>query len=400
MKRIKRFRDILLYLLFVLCGVSYHPIIVRMSHVAGFERGTILSRYIMLLFAVVFLLSINLSLFKRSGFIRSVVFLLAIIFVFALIVASVFGNKGMIGDFRTLLFVLGVIMIGFDLQLDKKKFITLILAFCVPVLYSGLMQVLMNIGGFQILDQYLTDSKNSLGAMLASTCFAFFFLSLNSENKIWRVVFLFLALFSLVIVITIRARAAMLAVVAVSVFYYYLLKRNRNIIITVALLPIVVFFASLLLPDSVVDFVSASFTAGSQGEDISSGRFETYRQALDYLSFHPFLGNVRKLNQISWVHNYLLLKLYSFGILFSWPIIILYFTFLIHLIVTPFRLSPRSIKIFGYVCLLIMSVISLAEPTFPFSPGTVTLFSFVFLGASINSDERQEYETLSLKKMS
>ena len=87
-----------------------------------------------------------------------------------------------------------------------------------------------------------------------------------------------------------------------------------------------------------------------------------------------------KINQIGWVHNYLLWNIYRFGLLFSFPIIVLFFLIFFNSLKQSLKCSPDGRECFAYVCLLIPFLISLAEPTFPFGPGTVTLFNFILLG--------------------
>lgn len=380
---VKTSRDILLYFLLILSAISYHPTIIRMSHLAGYESGTILSRYIVLLFGVVLLLSLNRDTLRYSKMIRKYFFWLFVIIIVGLMIMAFFDNRRMLNELRPLFMVLGATMIGYDFRLDKKKTAFLVLAFCLPTLYAGVMQVLINVGGFQIMDQYLTDSKNSLGAMLATASFSFYYLSRSFEKPFLRFASLALALLALVVVVTIRARMAMLSLFLVGMFYYFLVKRNNNFLIGLIVISIVVFFGTLLLPDSVFRYFENSFTAGTQGEDISSGRFSTYQEAIDYLSQHPFLGDIKRETQISWIHNYLLLKLYNFGVLFSWPILILFFTIVIRAIKNSLKQNPNSSEGFGNVCLLIPFLISLAEPTFPFGPGTVTVFNFIMFGAAL-----------------
>lgn len=387
---IKVIRDVLLYVLLFAAAISYHPTIMRMSRAAGYENGTILSRYIILLFGAVFLLSISLQAIKHSKMIRFTLIWLAVITVFALFVQAFFRNSIMMRELRTFFIVLGSMMIGYDLRADGKKYSVIILAFCLTTLFSGLMQVLVNNGGFQIANQYLADSKNSIGAMLATVGFSFFYLYRSSDKHLMRIAYLGLALLTVVVMITIRARMAFVALVLVGLFYYYLIKRARGILITVIALGAVGFLVILIMPGFVLDYLEASFTAGTQGEDFTSGRLYTYGQALSFLMESPLLGNIQKINQIGWVHNYLLLKLYDFGLLFCWPIYVLYFGILIKTIKCSMRSSSGSRECFGYVCLLLPFVISMAEPTFPFGPGTVNMFNYILLGIS----ERELYMRL------
>ena len=373
-------RDVLLYVLLFVTAISYHPTIINMSRIAGYESGTILSRYIVLLFGVVFLLSISISAVRKSSLLRTFLIWSAVIVVVALIVQAFYRNGDMLHELRSFAIVFGSIMIGFNLQLSRRKFVFMTLVFCITVLFSGVMQVLVNNGGFVIANQYLTDAKNSLGAMLATCCFLSGYMVMTFSRRLSKYLAIALALALFVVMVTIRARMAVLAFALVGLFYLYLITKNRNIILTIIFGFFILFFGILLMPSSFINYLEASFTAGTQGEDITSGRWYTYMHAISYLSQHPFLGNILKQNSIGWVHNYPLLKVYQYGLLFSWPILALY----VYLCLYAYRLAkksqPRSVSCSGCVCLLIPYLISMAEPTFPFGPGTVTLINFILLG--------------------
>ncbi len=375
----KRIRDILLCLLLFLSAISYHPTLVRISRLAGYESGSVLSRYILLLFFLVFVMSVSIITLRQSKLVRKCIIWIGIIAFFALFIMTFFYNRGMISDLRTLTMVLGSIMIGYDYWEDDKGFFVLLIVFSLTTVYSGLMQVLVNIGGFRIANVYLADSKNSLGALLATSTFSLFYLYLVLEKRWQRNTALVLAFLSFVLVVTIRARMAVVALFMVGMYYFYLLDRGRNLtrIIIIGFLFLIV---SLSVP-SIFSYLERSFSSGTQAEDFTSGRIDTYLDALSYLSTHPMLGNIRGLNHISWVHNYILLKLYHYGFLFFWPLIVYYFIILFVSLTRSFRCNNAySRECFCYVCLLIPFLISLAEPTFPFGPGTVTLYNFVLLG--------------------
>lgn len=91
------------------------------------------------------------------------------------------------------------------------------------------------------------------------------------------------------------------------------------------------------------------------------------------------------------VHNYLLRVLSSYGIIGALPIYLLYFSIIIFVIKKIIK-SQFTIQYLGYFVSVVPLIISLAEPTFPYSPGTGVIFSFVFLGYSIR---KTEYERLS-----
>ena len=377
---IKAIRDVLLYILLFMSAISYHPTIINMSRIAGYENGTILSRYIILVFGAVFILSFSITAIRQSKLLRTYIIWLAVIFTAALIIQAFFRNRNMIHELRSFIIVFGAIMIGYDMKMGDRRFRLIILVFCLTTLFSGVMQVLVNNGGFRIANQYLTDSKNSLGAMLATATFALYYLSRQYKSGLVRTIILVLAFAAFLVTVTIRARMGVVAVGLAGMYYYYLIKRSRNVLISIVLIGVVGFFVILLMPGAVADYLLSSFTAGTQGEDFTSGRIYTYAAAISYLMESPLLGDILRLNEIGWIHNFLLLTLYQYGLLFSWPIIVLYFYLLIRAIRQSWKLPAKSDECFGYVCLLLPFIISLAEPTFPFGPGTVNLFNFILLG--------------------
>lgn len=93
------------------------------------------------------------------------------------------------------------------------------------------------------------------------------------------------------------------------------------------------------------------------------------------------------------VHNYLLNRMVEFGIVFVIPILLLYIRLLIGAIVKTVRLNNHDTHTIGYVLLLIPFIISMAEPTFPFGPGTATVFNFIVFGLSLRYAYNTKNET-------
>lgn len=377
---IASFRDIALLVMLFAIGVSYHPIIVGMSRAAGYDNGTILSRYILLLFVGVFglsLVSTDLSV-NRSKTIRTSIVWILVTAIVGLLAMAIFNNKQVVGDVRSLVIVLAAIVIGWKLNPSRKMLYALFLSFAGSVLFSGLSQVMINIGGFVIEDQYLTDAKNSLGALLASASLVFLYIVHDTESRFLRFVSIVAVAMSLLLLLVIRARMSFLTTGLLIVYYFYLRTRNSTGIVIAAMMVPLLLAAFMLLPDTAVDFVYSSMTAGSQGEDFTSGRLGVYQEALDIVAENPLLGNIRGMDHIGWAHNFPLLKLSGYGLLFSWPILALY-------LIIGWKALSRSYRFRGVVSffnllLLVPYLISMAEPTFPFGPGTVTVFNFLLFG--------------------
>lgn len=372
---------VLLYMLLFVMAISYHPVIVNISKAAGYESGTILSRYILLIFGALFAVSLfRIPKVKSVLCLKYIVWLTLIAFL-GYFIRSMHGNKEMLSMLRTFLIVLASIIIGWTLTPNSRQLSRIMLVFTLTVIFSGLMQVFMNIGGFVIADQYLTDSKNSLGAMLATCEVSFLFLFLSQEEKKVRLVALVFFLVGFIVILTIRARAALLSTVLLSGMFLALHAKGKKMFkwILVAIPLVLILFS--FLPMSFGDYLKASISAGTQGDDVTSGRMGTYQQAIRFIVENPLLGDVENRTSIAWIHNFPLLNIYRFGLLYSWPILCLYLYIILHSLKYSIR-TKMDFRYAGYTILIVPYIISLLEPTFPFGPGTVTVYNFILLGVA------------------
>ena len=381
-----------LLLLVFLITISSHPTIVDISRAAGMERGTILSRYIILVFAGLFLMCLNVKSMLKPKMIRACWFMWVWIVVYYLITFAAFGSKSMMGDIRSIAICLVAIMIGWQLDLDEKKLKILLIAFSGLVLFVGLMQVFVNVGGFVIRDQYETDNKNSLGVMLVTGSFAFLVLGLNSNSKrIVRLLWFALAVLSMAVLLTIRARAATLTGGIMFLYVLYERYKGKNFFAYLLLGVFVAVIVYLVLPPTVKDFVYNSFFQNYEEGDITTGRGERNAAALEFLSYHLLLGNLNQNAQIGWIHNYPLNRTFEFGLVFVFPILLLYLFVLGKAIVKTIKSDNHNNYNIGYYLLLIPFIISMAEPTFPFGPGTATVFNFLLFGVAIRNTYNEEF---------
>lgn len=370
---------ILLSLLFFLMAISYHPVIISRSHAVGYESGTILSNYILLLFGSLLVVSLfRIKHINKSSLIRSSLLWLIIIGFSALAVYAFYNNKDMFGIIRNLIIVICSIIIGWSLSPSKKQLTFLLCVFCFTTLFSGLLQVIQNIGGFRIEDQYLADSKNSLGSMLASSIFTLLFLQ-REKDGLKKAVLIGCALLSFIIIVTIRARSSLLAVFLLLFYYEYFVTRNGRVVFYFFVSILFIGLVAVAFP-SIVDYFVSSISAGTQGVDITSGRWVTYKEALSFLSSNFWIGDVKNTTDIGWIHNFVLLNIYDYGLLFSWPIIAYYLVLITRSVVFSYREHLFSLFQLGFIIVLVPYVASLLEPTFPFGPGTVNVFNFVLLG--------------------
>lgn len=371
----------LFLLLIVLIAFSSHPFVTSRSRAIGMESGTILSPYVIMVFLVLFVFCIK-SIFKLRIQRRLWVVFMIILISF-LCIYMVYGSKTMFNDIRSIGICLCAIAIGCQLNFSESGYRIMLFVFAGLVTAIGLILVTTGIGGFVILDQNVTSTnKNSLGVALATAILFYIAIALDKNSRqTFRIISLFLLVLTFFILLTIRARAATLAALLIGIYYVFVTYKNnykKNFVFQLFGIVIVVALLILLLPDSVGNYVYDSFFQNHE-VDITSGRTERNLAALQFIRYNLMFGNLDGFSKIPWIHNYPLLKLYDYGLFFSFPILVLYFSLLLYVI--KYSLKEKVVmKSFGVFALLIPFFISMAEPTFPFGPGTATVFNFIVFG--------------------
>ena len=374
-------------------AASNHPTVVQMSKDAGLVVGSILSRYIIIVYAILFLSCFNLNDLIKSKFILGFVVLLLLIGVFALLSNAIYTSKEMYGDIRSIGICVVAVAIGWVLSFEYKQYLFLLLAFSLITTFVGLSQVFMNIGGFVIEDSLLTDNKNALGVMLATSAFILWQLFMNShKNDKFRVFLLVMALLLLVIMLTTRVRSATLIIVFM--FFLSLFEHKKRSEFGIYLIASIVGVAVvyIFMPSGIREFVYDSFVQNSGG-DITSGRMERNEAGIRFLQESFLTGALGVESNLEQIHNYPLNRLCAYGIAYSFPILLTYIYCIIADIKGIVKTSAFDNWNMGYYVLLIPLINSLSEPTFPFGPGTATVFNFILFGISIKHTFIQKQTT-------
>lgn len=376
-----------LLLLVFLVTISSHPIVMDISSSVGIESGTFLSRYIILIFGVLFVLTFKYFDFKSYFRSRTIVVswvTLIFIFLYSLITISFYGSTNMMEDGRAIMMSVAAIMIGWGLNLDRKRLYIILLAFAGLTLYVGLMQVMMNIGGFEIHDQYESDNKNALGAMLATSAIIFLFIGLDWKKTGWvRLLFFAGVLATIVVMLTIRSRTAILSLVIVVLFMFYERYKKKHFWAYLFCGIVLIIMLYYFMPQFIKDYVYNSFYQHYEVDDVTSDRLNRNMAGLRFLSQHFWVGNLNAYAELAWIHNYPLEKMYKYGFVFSLPILFIYLFLIVISIVKTGRSDNHDINSIGFYLLILLNIISMAEPTFPFGPGTATIFSFIIFGLSL-----------------
>ena len=378
-------RYISIIILLCLTAISYHP---RFANFVIYEGGeNPLNRYFYLMTVICFGLHFSIKRWVVNEFIRTSGIWVIINVVFLAFLFFIGGSSQYISDLMSIIMALSFLLIGYNSRLTKNQLMLLVFIYSIVVAISTAFQIIVNIGGFRIADLYMQYGKNTLGLMTASSAISTLFVTLESEKYLKKYGYMLFILL-LFLTITIRARAAFLTIFAVSTLLLYRKnKTSHKKIFTTKFYLVIGLFVFLLILISpniflkIGNYIYDSFTQ-NQGSDLTSDRATRNAVALKILTQHPLLGNIEGKQHYALVHNYLLRVLSSYGLLFSFPIICLYLL----IVKTIFQYTIKNIPVINHLGFWVMTVpliISLAEPTFPFAPGTGIIFPFILFGCSL-----------------
>ena len=375
---------VLLLLLSFLVTLSYYPFVAG-SEVAGVLHATI---------AVVFLLLFGFSQLDKQPFSSRTVnicwILLGLVAISGLIVYAWFGNAGMKSEIRSILIPLCALMVGWQLKMDDNRLMGLILVFTLGIIVVGVSLIFLQGSGFSISETYFADQKNAVGPMMATAAIMCAGMAFGASGK--RRVFLLiagiaLALFCVVMILTIRARAALLAAVAVIALMLFQRYKNKYLLLSFWGAIILVVAVFLILPQSIKQYVYQSLFAGFSG-DITSGRMLRNQQALQVLAENPLFGQLLNAREVGIVHNYPLIQVLNYGLLMAAPLMALYFYLLFADIKAIATKGISTMRNVGFYALLAVFVVSMFEYSFPYGPGTTTVMNFILFGIALQNNQQ------------
>lgn len=384
MNLIRYCRTILLIIGLGIIAYSYHP---NNFDIFGEVINDSYTKYVFAIIFSLLLLSIG-SL--REGLsikpIRTYSVITAVAFISSLSLYA-FNLTPKIYEIRSLVICLIAMLLGATLKLKNKDIVTICISYIIAILWIGYLQITQNIGDFVIEDLYISTAKNSFGPMIAiaGTLSILIMLSPNI-NKLIKIFTFSTAIISLLEITTIRARLATIIYIALLVFivYKYLksINTNNNSYKQLVVVAIIIGVIFLSYSTSLHEYLWDSLTQNKE-DDITSGRMSAYYESIDVFTRSPFFGNLTLNEKIGWAHNYLLLKLSEYGIVFSLPLLTLFF-YLVYIIITNIqRVSIFNPQFYGYIIIAISFLVSLGEPTFPYGPGTTNFLPFLLFGAAL-----------------
>ncbi len=341
------------------------------------------------LFGSLFLLAFNFKDLVSSRIISFYAIILYIFLAETLIFLYLNLDKEF-SDFIELTLPFASIVIGYSLSYTQRKYKLILITFCLLALIPGVLSVFEYVGSFTIMDQYSTEHKNALGALLANYATIIICLAhMEDAGKFRKMRYILYFVLFCACILVLRARAAFLALMCVMILVLWLnikLNKYRYLIITGLFTGIILLFLSrgFIIPAFLHDF----FFGGKDITDlnaISSGRIERNIAAIRLIADYPLFGELSTSEHLRTVHNYILLKVSQLGLLGSLPIMLLYFFIAWTIIKNVFMIKQIGLENSGYIIMIIPLIISLFEPSYPFGPGSVQVIAFLMFGYSLKN---------------
>lgn len=389
------YNKLLLALLLVVVNLCYHP----SFHVARADAGDVeekssLTKYVFFITGLLILPNIRICEWLRNDYFKKSIIFISFLLLVSFWVTIFSPSSKIISDCRYLMIPLLFFILGFQIKLSEKEVMYYSLLYSIFIFITGFSQVMTNIGAFVIMEQYMVSAKNNVACMIAIGIVLSFYWSISNINKLYRIVFGSLVVVLYVIIFTIRGRAGTLASVisCLILTFHYILKNNVNttkvfIRIILCLLLLIVMLAYLGKLTMIGEFIYDSLFMSYSG-DITSGRGERNMDSLNLIFDNLFFGRIGKDINVEWVHNYVLRIFSDYGIIVGGLLSIPYF-FLLGKIYKNIKCSTQiTLPLLGNIILLIPFVMSMFEPTYPYSPGSVVLFPFFLYGVSYQSRKK------------
>ena len=387
MLRIQNIRYFFLLLLLAATACSYLPVY---ANVVSLEDGdNPLNRYIVLLTVITFILHFDYKKWIRHEFLKRFLICALIATILGFLLQQMKISSRYLFEARNIMISFVFLAIGYNSKMSTKMFKGLVFVFSLAIGYSTYLQLIQHAGGFVITDQYISYGKNIMGVMCVSASTALIVLSLDEEKKVLKYFGWIISFFLFILTVAIRARGSFITflLVVVYVFYKRLKQGSRNaerfnkyVFWGVGIAILLIVFSNVFL--SFGDFFMSSLYQNRE-DDLLTGRGSINRHAYSFFINNPLLGALSEdINMSSLIHNFLLRQLASFGIIGSFPIVLLYLYMFIYIVKIIIKGSVNIINI-GFFVFLIQIIISMEEPTFPFAPGTGVIFSYILLGYSL-----------------
>ena len=369
---------ICLLVLVILSSLSYEPLIFANSGQYDYFHSIIL-----LTTVVLFLISNNIIEMFKNKFMNKILLPLTL---FMVLIMLFYGMGLMVSmdDILQIGIVYISIWIGHELKLSPKVITALLFIYGIVAIYLGYTSVITYLATFSLDENlYAIDAKNQIGAIVAIATFFFLYIAQGTKNKALCILSYILFAVLLTILIYIRCRTALLALIFTALIVIF----KVNSLTKLSIYFIIGLAAVILYSDSIIDTIHDAFIGDrtvTNMDELSSNRMERNEQGLLYISNNIFIGEMKGVSGIAWIHNYIINRLVKYGI-WAFPLILIYVFVAIKSLKQIIQFKKFSFYDIGYFLMIIPFICSILEPDAPFGPGTVYSFSYIMFGYSLKN---------------
>jgi hypothetical protein len=260
----------------------------------------------------------------------------------------------------------------------------------------GLVNIFYYGSGFVISERYLDIAKNQIGPIISIAVILIIpIISLNKDNfkkKLIDIIILVL-LFSTLLVI--RNRSGLLGVIIILILMLVFDLFNEISKKKLVLYNIILILLIILIITGQINFIIqpiwTSFTSNYNIynlENLSAGRIEVYIKSIQFIKRNPIFGEILMNSFIEGTpHNYLLNKAVSYGLIFSFPLILFYFYLWKFTLIKIWNKRKNDIlKKLPFYLMLLSLIISILEYTYPYGPGVSQIMVWFILGQYLKKD--------------
>lgn len=383
--KLEKLNIFLLLLLVVLMPIAYMPRIFQNA-----VYYSILSDAITLILGIIFSVTFLHNLTKKRGIHKILRRLILILLI--LTVEFIIFNVGKLNynstDLISLIAVLLAIYIGYvnDFKYSEIKFI--VYSYCLVCLFLGYLSIKYYVEGFSLFSEnYLVDGKNQIGQLLSLSIILLFY-NLFFEKRKSNLVFLcIIILITFVFLIIIKCRTAIFAsVIAMFIIFHKLASNKDRRKFYYVLFPIMLLFFSIYLESILKIMIDMlGFSGMETSAEITANRSSYNQIAVDHIVNNPLYGELKQVAGLPYIHNWILLHLTRYGLLFTIPFLLYYCTILFHFVKRIVKDNCKEIHNIGYYVLIVPFITSMFEPQAPFAPGTVFILVYILFGFSIKT---------------
>ena len=343
-------------------------------------------------YAVLFmmlLISLSCTFFKafRHAFIRRLLVIVVLTGVMFLALRA-FHFRPSWSDPINLFIIVWAISLGYRIALDNASVERFILLYGILSILLGIYSLVFYTGTVSLSTyEYAVNTKNQVGQILATGAIGLLIVSASSRKYYYLK--LVLVALSIILLFILRCRTALLAYLVMFVlFVHRQFKFNYKVLLVYGVMIFVLLFSS-----RINSFFGRVFVGLHDIDDINSlsaNRMDRNIAGIAFIGENPIWGELKVPSNIENIHNYIIKRVVLYG-LFSIPILVFYFVFLVRLVKGWFKSSFSVLENAGLYMLFIPFFSSMLEPSAPFGPGLVQVIPFFFYGLFLNRSNKRGF---------